>query len=124
MARQGKTLPARRESAFDDSLLIRSAESLGRMIGSLQRQLDAARQATGRANGNTDVSGNGHRPARRKTASPKAKDDGKAGTSATKARSAADRTSKRASKSAAAKKTASRNRSGAKQRAARTRRRT
>src|SRR5687767_361320 len=43
MARQGKTLPARRTgSEMDDSLLIRSAESLGRMIGSLQRQLDGA----------------------------------------------------------------------------------
>jgi hypothetical protein len=40
-----KTLPARqRRSAYDDSLLIRSAESLGRMIGSLQREVDAARQ--------------------------------------------------------------------------------
>lgn len=124
MARQGKTLPARRESAFDDSLLIRSAESLGRMIGSLQRQLDAARHATSGADGSTDVSGNGHRPARRKTVSSKAKEGGKAGSSATKARSTADRTSKRAAKSAAVKKTAARNRSGAKQRAARTRRRT
>ena len=44
MARQRKTLPARRRNAMDDSLLIRSAESLGRVIGSLQRQLDAARQ--------------------------------------------------------------------------------
>ena len=43
MARQRKTLPARRRDAMDDSLLIRSAESLGRVIGSLQRQLDAAR---------------------------------------------------------------------------------
>ena len=43
MARQRKTLPARR-NGMDDSLLIRSAESLGRVIGSLQRQLDAARQ--------------------------------------------------------------------------------
>ncbi len=43
-----KTLPARRRpSAYDDSLVIRSAESLGRMIGSLQRELDAARQMMG-----------------------------------------------------------------------------
>ena len=42
MARHGKTLPARRTPGMDDSLLIRSAESLGRMIGSLQRQLDGA----------------------------------------------------------------------------------
>src|SRR5688572_24274170 len=43
MARQGKALPARRtRPALDDSLLLRSAESLGRVIGSLQRQLDGA----------------------------------------------------------------------------------
>ncbi len=42
MARHGKALPARRTPGMDDSLLIRSAESLGRMIGSLQRQLDGA----------------------------------------------------------------------------------
>lgn len=44
MARQRKALPARRRTATDDSVLIRTAESLGRVIGSLQRQLDAARQ--------------------------------------------------------------------------------
>src|SRR5687767_3199473 len=63
MARQGKTLPARQaRPALDDSMLIRSAESLGRMIGSLQRQLDGASRklsATGRlatpgADGNAD----------------------------------------------------------------------
>jgi hypothetical protein len=34
-----RTLPARKASRNDDSLLIRSAESLGRVIGSLQRQV-------------------------------------------------------------------------------------
>ena len=34
--------PARDRSRDDESLLLRSAESLGRMIGSLQRQLDIA----------------------------------------------------------------------------------
>ena len=34
--------PARARSREDESLLLRSAESLGRMIGSLQRQLDIA----------------------------------------------------------------------------------
>jgi hypothetical protein len=62
MARQRKTLPARRQQANDDSLLIRSAESLGRMIGSLQRQLDAARRLTGSAPVN--ARGNGHAPVR------------------------------------------------------------
>ena len=44
-----KTLPAHptRDRTRDESLLLRSAESLGRMIGSLQRQLDVA---TGRLN--------------------------------------------------------------------------
>ena len=40
-----KTIPAypsRDRSRDDESLLLRSAESLGRMIGSLQRQLDVA----------------------------------------------------------------------------------
>jgi hypothetical protein len=32
-------IPARREERDDDSLLIQSAESLGRVIGSLQRQM-------------------------------------------------------------------------------------
>ena len=39
--------PARDRTRGDASLLLRSAESLGRMIGSLQRQLDVA---TGRLN--------------------------------------------------------------------------
>ena len=45
MAKRKKVLPARKQrdrSREDESLLIRSAESLGRMIGSLQRQLDVA----------------------------------------------------------------------------------
>jgi hypothetical protein len=65
MARQRKTLPARRKNAIDTSLLIRSAESLGRVIGSLQRQLDAARQLTARFD--TTPGGNGHAPVRKRT---------------------------------------------------------
>ncbi|HEY6361136.1 MAG TPA: hypothetical protein VIX63_08530 [Vicinamibacterales bacterium] len=45
MAKRNRVLPARKQrdrSRDDESLLIRSAESLGRMIGSLQRQLDGA----------------------------------------------------------------------------------
>ena len=44
MAKRSKMLPARkqRDSRDDESLLMRSAESLGRMIGTLQRQLDGA----------------------------------------------------------------------------------
>ena len=71
MARQRKTLPARRQQATDDSLLIRSAESLGRMIGSLQRQLDAARRLT--LPSVDGASGNGHAPGRKGTKNPKPK---------------------------------------------------
>ena len=45
MAKQKRVLPARKprdRSRDDESLLLRSAESLGRVIGSLQRQLDGA----------------------------------------------------------------------------------
>lgn len=45
MAKRRKVLPARKradESGGDQSLLLRSAESLGRVIGALQRQLDDA----------------------------------------------------------------------------------
>jgi hypothetical protein len=45
MAKRDKVLPARKprdRSRDDESLLIRSAETLGRTIGSLQRQLDGA----------------------------------------------------------------------------------
>ena len=73
MARQRKTLPARRQQANDDSLLIRSAESLGRMIGSLQRQLDAARRLTGSAPVN--ARGNGHAPVRERRGRIKSEED-------------------------------------------------
>src|SRR5712672_3039437 len=43
-----RATPARDRSREDESLLLRSAESLGRVIGSLQRQLDIA---TGRIDG-------------------------------------------------------------------------
>jgi hypothetical protein len=56
MAKRRKTLPARTprdRSRDDDSLLLRSAESLGRVIGALQRQLDEAtkRLSPSRPNG-------------------------------------------------------------------------
>ena len=65
MARQQKKLPARRRNAVDESLLIRSAESLGRVIGSLQRQLDAARRLVGPVS--VDQRSNGHAPARQRS---------------------------------------------------------
>lgn len=44
--RETKVLPARKSAASrdDDSLLTRSAESLGRVIGSLQRQMQGTRK--------------------------------------------------------------------------------
>ena len=45
MAKQKRVLPSRKprdRSRDDESLLLRSAESLGRVIGALQRQLDGA----------------------------------------------------------------------------------
>lgn len=45
MAKQKRALPSRKRrdrSRDDESLLLRSAESLGRVIGALQRQLDGA----------------------------------------------------------------------------------
>lgn len=44
MAKRRKVLPARKprdRARDDDSLLLQSAESLGRLIGALQRQLDS-----------------------------------------------------------------------------------
>jgi hypothetical protein len=59
MAKRTRVLPARKQrdrSRDDESLLMRSAESLGRVIGSLQRQLDgAARRVSVTAD---DVMGN------------------------------------------------------------------
>ena len=108
MAKHGKKLPLRRQrEGVEDALLIRSAESLGRMIGSLQRQLDGATKKLSSA-GALKMSGmNGRGDGTLKP--PAAKSGSKSG--ATKVRSTADRTSKRASKSAAARKTAGRSRS-------------
>lgn len=122
MARDGRTLPARRQrEAFDDSVLLRSAETLGRMIGTLQRQLNGAAKKLGNggAFSSDGESGAGKGATAKATSDTKrvravagaAKGGSKSG--ATKTRSTADRTSKRASKSAAAKKTAGRSRSGA-----------
>ena len=55
MAKRRKTLPARKprdRSRDDDSLLLRSAESLGRVIGALQRQLDGATRKLAGSDGN------------------------------------------------------------------------
>jgi len=64
-----KSIPAasvRDRSRDDESLLLRSAESLGRMIGSLQRQLEIATGRLSKAKSNGTAKSNGGAP--RKTA--------------------------------------------------------
>lgn len=59
MAKRDRVLPARKprdRPRDDESLLIRSAETLGRTIGSLQRQLDGATRRLSEAA--ADVMGN------------------------------------------------------------------
>ena len=59
MARQERVLPARKSgdrSRDDDSMLLRSAESLGRVIGALQRQLDGATKRLSLSNGDGESS--------------------------------------------------------------------
>jgi hypothetical protein len=65
-----KSLPARDRSREDESLLLRSAESLGRMIGSLQRQLDIAtgRLAGSKPNGKAKSGATRKKSAARKSA--------------------------------------------------------
>src|SRR5688572_12272492 len=53
-----RILPARRQREHE-ALLLRSAESLGRMIGSLQRQLESASRRAA-ANGHTPPRTNGN----------------------------------------------------------------
>ena len=67
MAKQGKVLRARapKDRSREESLLLRSAESLGRIIGALQRQLDQAARSIG--NGKTRSS-----TPKRRRAKPKA----------------------------------------------------
>ena len=62
--------PARDRSREDESLLLRSAQSLGRMIGSLQRQLEIA---TGRLAGAQGNGAGARKPARAKSGGSKAK---------------------------------------------------
>jgi hypothetical protein len=142
MTKHGKGLPLRRQrDGVEDALLIRSAESLGRMIGSLQRQLEGASKkfsaaeamkffgADGDGHTSDGHKGAGHKSdghkarsaggavkeSRRMTRNGQAKGGSKSGV--TKVRSTADRKSKRAAKSATTKKTAGRSRSGASRKA-------
>ena len=59
MAKQERVLPARKpgdRSRDDDSMLLRSAESLGRVIGALQRQLDGVTKRMSHPNGDSAAS--------------------------------------------------------------------
>ena len=58
MAKQGKVLPARRPRG-KESLLIRSAESIGRVIGTLQRQLDGPPRHTAENGSSRSAATNG-----------------------------------------------------------------
>jgi hypothetical protein len=110
MARQQKKLPARRQSAMDESLLIRSAESLGRVIGTLQRQLDAARRLVGPTA--VDRRSNGHAPARQRSGVRKERRPGvpvDSAKSAAKATSVAKNKTANGRKRAATKRRASKN---------------
>ena len=62
MPKQGKVLPARRQRDTE-SLLLRSAESLGRIIASLQRELDEASGWLSKGGGRqTDLAGGTRKP--------------------------------------------------------------
>ena len=58
MAKQRKVVRARmpRDRSREESLLLRSAESLGRVIGILQRQLDQAAKSIGDGDGHVKSS--------------------------------------------------------------------
>jgi hypothetical protein len=79
MAKHEKVLPARRPRTRkgDESVLLQSADAIGRVIGSLQRQLDSARgrlsnfAADGfgaHSNGNGNGNGSAPRKASKQTA--------------------------------------------------------
>lgn len=108
MARQGKTLPARKprdRSRDEDSVLLRSAETLGRVIGSLQRQLDGAtKRVSGTAAGVINML-----PARKGKGNGSTRNGGIRKSAPARARKTASagvkRTSTRAAKTTAARKT-------------------
>jgi hypothetical protein len=77
MAKRRKAPPARKPAVAhveEHSLLLRSAESLGRVIGALQRQLDDAsrRLGAGKSSGKMNGSdGNGSKSVRKKKTAKK-----------------------------------------------------
>jgi hypothetical protein len=114
MAKHGKVLPARRPREQDDSILLRSAETIGRVIGTLQRQLDGTR---GRLAGFVGDERSGHngsgrsartaKPVRKNAAAKARKTNGDV-----KKKAAGTTKAKRAAKSTAARKAAKRTRKG------------
>lgn len=75
MAKHVRELPARKpgdRSRDDDSMLLRSAESLGRVIGALQRQLDGATKRLSFPNGDREPSPVKRRIVRKPTAKKRA----------------------------------------------------
>ena len=112
MASREKVLPARRSREEDESILLRSAETIGRVIGTLQRQLDGAR---GRLSGlvlDEEIASNGRTGSRPK---PKAgRKNGAAkrrqATSTAKNASAAKKTARPTAATRVAKATAARKR--------------
>jgi hypothetical protein len=93
MAKRKQVLPARKRqrdrSRDDESLLMRSAETLGRMIGTLQRQLDGATKRRSKIEAAADA------PVKRRRPSPKRKTAGKSTTGGTRKRAAARSAKKR-----------------------------
>ena len=104
MAKQRRAIPARRPAdSFDDSVLIRSAESLGRIIGSLQRQLEVATKRLARKGKGepplANVNGQGTRAA--KVVARPSRPVRRSGVeSDARSRASANKTSKRAAQSA------------------------
>ena len=90
MAKQKRALPARKRrdrSRDDESLLLRSAESLGRVIGALQRQLDdATRRLSATRRGTKKRSATPRRASAKKTESAARKPKGSAARKKTKKR--------------------------------------
>jgi hypothetical protein len=70
MARQRRALRARRAAERESSVFLRSAESLGRVIGLLQRQLDNVSRRTASASPETST------PPRRKNGDARAPKNG------------------------------------------------
>jgi hypothetical protein len=90
MAKQGKTRPARRRRG-DDSLLMQSAKSLGRIIRTLQRQLEKAVPPATAADDSSDRMPTMIRATRKTSGARKAKTKTSAARASTRASTSAAR---------------------------------